>query len=91
MPDTWRFSIDVARAWEAAAQRYEGGATRLVLMRSAMTMGPSRGGILDVLLGLVRRGLGGSVGGGRQYVSWIHPRPSPARCFGSSPDDLAVR
>ena len=72
VPDTWRFSIDVARAWEAAAQRYEGGATRLVLMRSAMTMGPSRGGILDVLLGLVRRGLGGSVAGGRQYVSWLH-------------------
>ena len=72
VPDTWRFSLDVARAWEAAAQRYEGGATRLVLMRSAMTMGPSRGGILDVLLGLVRRGIGGPVAGGRQYVSWLH-------------------
>ena len=37
-----------------------------------MIMSPDRGGILDVLLGLVRRGLGGRSGDGRQYVSWIH-------------------
>jgi NAD dependent epimerase/dehydratase family enzyme len=52
----------------------EGGSqrTRLVLMRSAMTMSPDRGGIFATLLGLVRFGLGGKVGDGRQYVSWIH-------------------
>jgi NAD dependent epimerase/dehydratase family enzyme len=43
-----------------------------VLLRSAMTMSPDRGGIFDTLLGLVRRGLGGTCGDGRQYVSWIH-------------------
>lgn len=37
-----------------------------------MVMSPDRGGIFDVLLGLVRRGLGGASGDGRQYVSWIH-------------------
>ena len=37
-----------------------------------MTMSPDRGGVFDVLLGLVRRGLGGASGDGRQYVSWIH-------------------
>jgi NAD dependent epimerase/dehydratase family enzyme len=37
-----------------------------------MVMSPDRGGIFDVLLGLVRRGLGGTCGDGRQYVSWIH-------------------
>ena len=37
-----------------------------------MTMSPDRGGVFDVLLGLVRRGLGGTNGDGRQYVSWIH-------------------
>ena len=37
-----------------------------------MTMSPDRGGIFDMLLGLVRRGLGGTRGDGRQYVSWIH-------------------
>ena len=43
-------------------------------MRSAMTMSPDRGGIFDTLLGLVRRGLGGTSGDGRQYISWIHER-----------------
>ena len=42
------------------------------MLRSAMTMSPDRGGVFDVLLGLVRRGLGGRAGDGRQYISWIH-------------------
>jgi hypothetical protein len=41
-------------------------------MRSAIVMAPDRGGPFDVLLGLVRRGLGGTSGDGRQFVSWIH-------------------
>jgi uncharacterized protein len=73
-PDTWRFSIDVAKSWEAAASEFDTSAphTRKVLMRSALTLSPDRGGIFDTLLGLVRRGLGGKSGDGRQYVSWIH-------------------
>jgi NAD dependent epimerase/dehydratase family enzyme len=39
-----------------------------------MVMSPDRGGIFDTLLGLTRVGLGGSIAGGRQYVSWIHER-----------------
>jgi NAD dependent epimerase/dehydratase family enzyme len=35
-------------------------------------MSPDAGGIFDVLCTLVRRGLGGSAGDGRQFVSWIH-------------------
>jgi uncharacterized protein (TIGR01777 family) len=73
-PDTWRFSIDVAGAWEDAASETATPRTRLVLMRSAMIMSPDRGGIFDTLLGLVRRGLGGTSGDGRQYLSWIHER-----------------
>lgn len=74
VPETWRFSIDVATSWEKAAREANTnpGATRLVLMRSAMTMSPDRGGIFDTLLGLVQRGLGGNAGDGKQYVSWIH-------------------
>lgn len=71
-PDTWRFSIDVATEWERAANEAHVPHTRKVLMRSAMTMNPDRGGVFDVLLGLVRRGLGGKAGDGRQYVSWVH-------------------
>ena len=71
-PDTWRFSIDVATAWEQAANQAVTPHTRKVLLRSAMTMSPDRGGIFDVLLRLVRWGLGGKSGDGRQFVSWIH-------------------
>lgn len=71
-PDTWRFSIDVATAWERIANEAPTPRTRKVLMRSAMMMSPDRGGVFDVLLGLVRRGLGGRHGDGRQYISWIH-------------------
>jgi uncharacterized protein (TIGR01777 family) len=71
-PDTWRFSIDVARAWERTCDEAVTPATRKVLLRSAMTMSPDEGGVFDALLGLVRLGLGGSAGTGRQFVSWIH-------------------
>lgn len=71
-PDTWRFSIEVAKAWEEAAAEIPTPRTRKVLLRSAMVMSPDRGGVFDTLLGLVRRGLGGRAGSGRQYISWIH-------------------
>lgn len=71
-PSNWRFSIEVARAWEQAFHDSPTPHTRKVLMRSAMTMSPDRGGIFATLLRLVRLGLGGRVGDGRQYVSWIH-------------------
>jgi uncharacterized protein (TIGR01777 family) len=71
-PDTWRFSIDVARAWEHEFEDAGCGNTRKVALRSAMTMSPDRGGVFDTLLGLARYGLGGRAGDGRQFVSWIH-------------------
>jgi uncharacterized protein (TIGR01777 family) len=71
-PSSWRFSIDVARAWERAFNEAATPRTRRVALRSAMTMSPDCGGIFDTLLGLVKRGLGGQAGDGRQFVSWIH-------------------
>jgi hypothetical protein len=71
-PNTWKFSIDVAREWERAFDAAVVPLTRKIALRSAMTMSPDRGGIFDTLLGLVRRGLGGKAGDGRQFVSWIH-------------------
>src|SRR5688572_6280946 len=73
-PASWRFSIEVATAWERAATDNVTSATRLVLMRSAMVMSPDRGGIFAMLRRLARLGLGGSVAGGGQYVSWVHDR-----------------
>jgi hypothetical protein len=71
-PLSWRFSVEVAQAWEAAAREAVRPETRLVLLRTAIVTSPDRGGIFDVLLRLVRFGLGGTSGSGRQYVSWIH-------------------
>ena len=71
-PESWRFSIEVARAWERAFDEATTGRTRKVSLRSAMTLSPDRGGVFDTLLGLVRRGLGGSAGDGRQFMSWVH-------------------
>jgi len=74
VPDSWRFGVDVTNAWEEAFHSIPTPQTRKVAMRTTMVMSPDRGGIFAVLLGLVRRRLGGRVGDGRQYVSWIHDR-----------------
>jgi len=71
-PRSWRFSIDVARAWEGTLEEAATPRTRKVALRSAMVMSPDVGGVFDTLAGLVRRGLGGAAGNGRQFVSWIH-------------------
>jgi uncharacterized protein (TIGR01777 family) len=71
-PRSWRFSIDVARAWERAFDEAVTMKTRKVALRSAMTLSADAGGVFDTLLGLVRRGLGGSAGSGRQFMSWVH-------------------
>ena len=73
-PDTWRFSIDVVKKWERELNAAATPDTRRVLMRSAIVMSPSKGGPFDMLLRLVRFGLGGRFGDGREFVSWIHDR-----------------
>ena len=88
-PGSWRFSIEVAKAWEEAADAAVAPATRKVLLRSAITLSPDRGGIFDVLLGLVRRGLGGKNGDGKQYVSWIHDRDLVRSVYWCIDHDLA--
>jgi uncharacterized protein len=71
-PPSWRFSIEVARAWERAFQEAVTNRTRKIALRSAMTLSPDPGGVFDTLLRLARHGLGGRAGDGRQFMSWIH-------------------
>ena len=73
-PESWKFSIDVATAWERAATDALTPQTRKVLMRLSILMSPEGGGTLDLLISLVRFGLGGKAGSGRQFMSWIHDR-----------------
>lgn len=71
-PDTWNFSIQVAKGWEEAFFCTPTPRTRKIAIRSALTLSPDRGGVFDALLGLVRHGLGGRHGPGTQFVTWIH-------------------
>lgn len=67
------FSFEVARLWEEAffAARVP-GATRKAALRTGMVLANEDGTVFDVLRHLTRRGLGGTMGGGNQRVSWIH-------------------
>ena len=66
------FSIEVARAWEETLNEAETPATRKVALRTAMVFAPGEGGVFRVLRGITRFGLGGSIAGGKQLISWIH-------------------
>jgi len=68
------FSIEIATAWERAFDEAVTPHTRKVALRSAMVFGLSNdaNNVYRVLRRLVRFGLGGRMGGGRQFVSWIH-------------------
>jgi len=72
VPPSWHFSVEVAKRWEEALWSSETSGTRKLALRSAIVMSPVAGSAFDVLLRLVRLGLGGTVGSGRQYISWIH-------------------
>jgi uncharacterized protein (TIGR01777 family) len=89
-PGYWRLSVDIATAWERALAEADTPHTRKVAIRSAYAMSPDRGGVFDVLLWLVRRGLGGPFAGGAQYVSWIHEEDfARALLFAIERDDLS--
>ena len=72
------FSLEVAHAWEDAfAKAYADNAlhaTRGILLRTAIVLGNELGGGYGTLRNLACAGLGGSMAGGRQWVSWIHER-----------------
>lgn len=66
------FSRRVARDWEAEFFAARTPRTRKVVLRSGVVLSPAAGSAFGVLSRLVRLGLGGKQGSGRQFVSWIH-------------------
>jgi uncharacterized protein (TIGR01777 family) len=64
------FLAATAVAWEAAAEAARQVGVRVVMVRTGLVLSP-RGGALAKLLPAFRLGLGGRVGSGRQWVSWI--------------------
>lgn len=64
------FLPEVCREWEAASERAVRKGVRVVTLRIGVVLTP-KGGALQRMLPLFRAGLGGVLGSGRQYVSWI--------------------
>jgi uncharacterized protein (TIGR01777 family) len=62
---------EVCRRWEETFFSANAPKTRRILFRMGIVLG-HEGGALPILANYVQWFLGGTVGGGRQYVSWIH-------------------
>jgi uncharacterized protein (TIGR01777 family) len=80
-PESWKLSVEIAKAWEREQEVADTPATRKVALRTAMVMSPIKGSIFGVLSNLVRLRLGGSIASGNQYVSWIHEADFVAAIF----------
>jgi uncharacterized protein len=70
-PQGHDFMAEVCEQWEGAFREALTPATRGVVLRFGVVLG-REGGALPILARLARFGLGGTVGSGRQYISWIH-------------------
>lgn len=66
------FSVQVATAWERILDEATTPSTRKVAMRAAMVLGIAKNSVFPMLRRLTRLGLGGKMGDGKQFVSWIH-------------------
>jgi uncharacterized protein len=64
------FSVGVCKAWEESFYSFSFAKTRQVALRVGMALG-NTGGVFPVLKRLVKFGLGGKMGKGNQFVSWI--------------------
>jgi uncharacterized protein (TIGR01777 family) len=64
------FLAEVCREWEAASDPARRAGIRVAHLRTGIVLSPA-GGALARLLPMCRLGLGGALGSGRQYMSWI--------------------
>ncbi len=64
------FLAEVSREWEAASGSAARKGIRVVILRIGVVLS-SNGGALSRMLPLFRAGLGGVIGGGSQYLSWV--------------------
>lgn len=65
------FTHDVCVKWEAIANTIDSSKTRLCILRTGVVLA-SEGGALDKMALPFKLGLGGKIGSGKQYLSWIH-------------------
>jgi hypothetical protein len=80
-PSQEGFLADVCRTWEDATRAATQAGIRTVRLRLGIVLS-SRGGALEMMRTPFRLGLGGRLGSGHQYMSWIHleePNRTPRR------------
>jgi len=65
------FLADVCKAWEAEARKAEAEGVRVVITRIGLVLGPG-GGVLSRMERPFKFFMGGHIGKGRQWFSWIH-------------------
>lgn len=65
------FSVDVATQWEKAFFNFQLLQTRQAALRISIVLGKN-GGFMTPMINLVKFGLGGKQGNGKQMFSWIH-------------------
>ncbi len=71
-PEKWNWTVQLVKDWEAAFFSTPTPRTRKIALRTSLAFGPAPGSVFAVLSLLVRAGLGGKQGSGRQMVSWMH-------------------
>ncbi|MGL4667737.1 MAG: TIGR01777 family oxidoreductase [Saezia sp.] len=65
------FASKLCRQWEEAAYQAQSPQTRVVCLRTAIVLS-SKGGMLGKIWPIFKLGLGGKLGNGKQWFSWIH-------------------
>jgi uncharacterized protein len=71
-PEKWNWTIQLVKDWESAFFSTATPRTRKIALRTALVFSPAPGSVFATLSHLVRAGLGGTQGNGRQMVSWMH-------------------
>ena len=66
------FSVDVCRQWEQVFNEAMTPQTRKIALRTSIVFGKGAGGPYEAFRNAVKLGLGGAMGSGTQFVSWIH-------------------
>jgi len=72
------FSIDVCKQWEAAFYESNTPKTRKIALRMGIVLGMTDSAF-PRLFNLVKFGLGGKLGDGKQYLNWVHEQDA-VRC-----------
>ncbi len=71
-PEKWNWTVELVKDWESAFFSTATARTRKIALRTSLVFSPAPGSVFATLSYLVRAGLGGAQGNGRQLVSWMH-------------------